>query len=148
MVGSRLVALTAASKEEPQSKQWAVVVAQLAERSLPTPEIRGSNPDIGNISNIFICQLLSRKDENKDKEAGNGPFKKNQKTIGLNEAAWFRTGCSKWAKGCCQTWQHGKKIERHKIEATRIIPTYPSQVEVDLDIGHVFEPLSLKIEKH
>ena len=25
-----------------------VVVTQLAERSLPTPEIRGSNPDIGN----------------------------------------------------------------------------------------------------
>ena len=58
---------------------WAVVVAQLAERSLPTPEIRGSNPDIGNISNIFICQLLSRKDENKEKEAGNGPFKKKKK---------------------------------------------------------------------
>ena len=31
---------------------WAVVVAQLAERSLPTQEIRGSNPDIGNISNF------------------------------------------------------------------------------------------------
>ena len=27
-----------------------MVVAQLAERSLPTPEIRCSNPDIGNIS--------------------------------------------------------------------------------------------------
>ena len=26
---------------------WAVVVAQLVERSLLTPEIRGSNPDIG-----------------------------------------------------------------------------------------------------
>ena len=26
----------------------AVVVAQLAERSLPTPKICGSNPDIGN----------------------------------------------------------------------------------------------------
>ena len=26
----------------------AVVVAQLAEQSLPTPEIRGSNPNIGN----------------------------------------------------------------------------------------------------
>ena len=26
----------------------AVVVAQLADRSLPTPDIRGSNPDIGN----------------------------------------------------------------------------------------------------
>ena len=54
----------------------AVVVAQLADRWLPTPEIRGSNPDISNISNIFICQLLSRKDENKEKEAGNGPLKK------------------------------------------------------------------------
>ena len=50
-------------------------MAQLAERSLPTPEVRSSNPDIGNISNIN-CQLLSRKDENKEKEAGNGPFKK------------------------------------------------------------------------
>ena len=55
----------------------AVVVAQLAERSLPTPEIHGSNPDIGNISIVkFICQLLSRKDENKEKEAGKGPLKK------------------------------------------------------------------------
>ena len=28
---------------------WAVVVAQLVERLLTTPEIRGSNPDIGKI---------------------------------------------------------------------------------------------------
>ena len=55
----------------------AVVVAQLAERSLPTPEIRGSNPNIGNISNVFFCQLLSRKDKNKEKEAGKGPLKKH-----------------------------------------------------------------------
>ena len=55
---------------------WAVVVAQLAERSPPTPEIRGSNLDIGNISNVFTCQLLSRKDENKEKETRNGPLKK------------------------------------------------------------------------
>ena len=27
-------------------KYWAVVVAQLAKRSLPTPETRGSTPDI------------------------------------------------------------------------------------------------------
>ena len=27
----------------------AVVVAQLVERSLPTPEVRGSNPDIGKV---------------------------------------------------------------------------------------------------
>ena len=54
-----------------------MVVAQLAERSLPTPEIRGSNLDIGIISIVkFICQLLSRKDKNKEKEAGKGPLKK------------------------------------------------------------------------
>ena len=28
---------------------WAVVVAQLVEQLLPTPDIRGSNPDIGKI---------------------------------------------------------------------------------------------------
>ena len=52
-------------------------MAQLAERSLLTPEIRGSNPDIGNeLFGTYICQLLSRKDENIDKVAGNGPIKK------------------------------------------------------------------------
>ena len=56
--------------------KWAVVVAQLAERSHLTPEIRASIPDISNILNLFICQLLSRKDENKEKEAENGTFKK------------------------------------------------------------------------
>ena len=35
----------------------AVVVAQLAERSLPTLEIRGSNPDMGN--KIFKHKNLS-----------------------------------------------------------------------------------------
>ena len=29
--------------------KWAVVVAQLVERSLPIPEVPGSNPVIGNI---------------------------------------------------------------------------------------------------
>ena len=29
-----------------------------------------------NISNVIICQLQSRKDKNKEKEAGNGPLKK------------------------------------------------------------------------
>ena len=53
-----------------------MVVAQLAERLLPTPEIRGSNPDISNISNVFMSQYLSRKDKNKEKEARKGPFKK------------------------------------------------------------------------
>ena len=35
---------------------WAVVVVQLVERSLPTPEVRGSNPVIGK---IYIEQLLT-----------------------------------------------------------------------------------------
>ena len=47
-----------------------MVAAQLVEWSLPTPEIRGSNPDI---SKIFIYQLYNGKDENKEKEAGNVP---------------------------------------------------------------------------
>ena len=52
-----------------------MVVAQLAERSLLTPEIRGLNPDIGNENfQMYICQLLFRKDKNKEKEVGNGPF--------------------------------------------------------------------------
>ena len=54
-------------------KSWAVVVAQLAERSLPSPDIRNLNHGIGNISNVFIGQLLSRKDKNKEKEARKGP---------------------------------------------------------------------------
>ena len=31
---------------------WAVVVAQLVEQSLPIPEVRGSNPVIG--KNLFL----------------------------------------------------------------------------------------------
>ena len=62
-----------------------MVVAQLAERSLPTPVIRGSNPDIGNISNMFICQLLSRKDENKEKEAGMAHFLKKTRDLPIPE---------------------------------------------------------------
>ena len=56
----------------------AVVVAQLAELSLPTSEIRGSNPNIGKVLRIHlsvqISQLQFRKDKNKDKEGGIGPF--------------------------------------------------------------------------
>ena len=55
-------------------KNVAVVVAQLAEWSLPTSEILGSNPDIGE---ILSTKLYNRKDKNKSKEAGNGPSKKN-----------------------------------------------------------------------
>ena len=50
------------------------MVAQLVERSLLTPEIGSSNP---NIVKNFIYQLYieMEKDENKEKEAGNGPLK-------------------------------------------------------------------------
>ena len=55
----------------------AVVVVQLVERSLPTAEVRGSNPVIGKLlyRTFIYCQLYW-KDENKEKEAENGPFLK------------------------------------------------------------------------
>ena len=58
-----------------------MVVAQLAEWLLLAPEIRILNTDIGyEIFQMYICQMLSRKDENKEKEAGNGPLKKHEPT--------------------------------------------------------------------
>ena len=52
-------------------------MAQFEERLLPIPKEPGSNPVIGNFYWTFIyCQLFEEKDENKEKEAGNGPFKK------------------------------------------------------------------------
>ena len=47
-------------------------MAQLVERSLQTPEARGSNPVIGEI--LFIVNYIEKTKINK-KEAGNGPFK-------------------------------------------------------------------------
>ena len=52
----------------------AVVVAQLVEWPLPIPEVYGSNPVIGKIYWTFVFCQLYWKDENKEKEAGNGPF--------------------------------------------------------------------------
>ena len=51
-------------------------MAQLVEWLILTPENRGSNPVIDKkiIFNVY-CQLYC-KDENKEKEAGNSPFKK------------------------------------------------------------------------
>ena len=50
-------------------------MAQLVERSLPIPEVRGSNPVIGKIyiETIFYCQLQLKRGK-KEKEAGNDPF--------------------------------------------------------------------------
>ena len=55
----------------------AVVVAQLVEWLLPTPEVHSLNLVIGKLLyGTFAYCLLFRKDENKEKEVGNGPFKK------------------------------------------------------------------------
>ena len=46
-----------------------MVVAQLAERLLLTPEIRGLNSNIGNKvfgTLVLFCQLQLRRDENKE----------------------------------------------------------------------------------
>ena len=48
----------------------AVVVAQLVEGSLPTPETRGSNVNIGKFYLPIVH--LEGKEENKEKVAGNG----------------------------------------------------------------------------
>ena len=40
--------------DKEEQEQWAVVVAQLAERSLAILEVRGSNPVIGKIYNELI----------------------------------------------------------------------------------------------
>ena len=47
--------------------------------TLPTPEVHSSSPVICKLlyRTFGYCQLY-RKDENREKEAGNGPFKKNK----------------------------------------------------------------------
>ena len=50
---------------------WAIVVAQLAEQLLPTPEVHRSNPDIGKLLDRTVDRW---KDNITEKEAGNGPF--------------------------------------------------------------------------
>ena len=42
--------------EETEKENWAAVVAQLVKRSVPIPEVRGSNPVIGK---IYIEHLFS-----------------------------------------------------------------------------------------
>ena len=52
-------------------------MAQLLEYySHPTPEARGSNTIIGEIYIEHCFLSMYRKEENKEKEAGNGPFDK------------------------------------------------------------------------
>ena len=58
-------------------RNWAGV-GSLVELLLPTPEVRGSNYVTGKLLyGTFVYCQLHRKDENqRKKEAGNGPFKK------------------------------------------------------------------------
>ena len=57
-----------------------VVVAQLVERSLLIPEVRGSNPVIGKIYWIFVYCQLYWKDENKEKRGREWPIFKKKLT--------------------------------------------------------------------
>ena len=58
-------------------RRTAVVVAQLVEWSLPTPEVRDSKPIIGKIYMFNIYSQLYRKDENKRKRGREWPIFKN-----------------------------------------------------------------------
>ena len=53
-----------------------MVVSQLTARSLSIAEDPGSNPTIGNFYWTIFLLNVYRKDENKEKEAENGPFEK------------------------------------------------------------------------
>ena len=56
--------------------EGAVVVTGFVERSLHTPEVCGLNPVIGELFYWkFDYYKLLREEENKEKEAGSGPFK-------------------------------------------------------------------------
>ena len=59
---------------------WAVVVAQLVERALPIPEVRGLNPVIGNNLCLYwtfvYCQLCIEKTKIRKKRPGMAHFKK------------------------------------------------------------------------
>ena len=61
-----------------------MVVAQLVERSLPIPEVCGSNPVIGKklYGNLFTVNCI-KKTNIKKKEAENGPFFKRTLTKAL-----------------------------------------------------------------
>ena len=58
----KVVVVVGCSSQKPIQKltiEWAVVVAQLVERSLLIPEVRGSNPVIGKKLFILNICLLS-----------------------------------------------------------------------------------------
>ena len=54
-----LVVVDVLRKAKQNITKWAVVVAQLVERSLPIPEVRSSNPVIGkNLLNICLLSTV------------------------------------------------------------------------------------------
>ena len=82
---------------------WAVVVAQLVEQSLLIPEVRGSNPVIGKnlyIMNICLLSTVCWKDQNKEKKAVNGPFKK----IAIIQVFSKMHTIQKSIQQCCFRW--------------------------------------------
>ena len=78
-----------------------MAVAQLVERSLPTPE-----PDIGKLLyGTFVYYHLFWKDKNKEKEAGNGPYlKKTCRSTTNIQSNLINLVPVKWFAG--QVWLH------------------------------------------
>ena len=71
----------AKQQTENAKKRGSGCVAQLVEWSPLIPEVCGSNPVIGkNLFTLNICLLSTVywKEKNKEKETGNGPFKKRK----------------------------------------------------------------------
>ena len=69
-----------------------MVVAQLVERLLPIPEVRGSNPVIGKIYWTFVYCQLYWKDENKEKRGREWPIFQNDDTSRLADRLYFTMG--------------------------------------------------------
>ena len=61
-------------RTENKERRRTLVVVKLVAGSLPTPEIRGSNPVIGNFIYYQLRKKCVEKREIKKKEAKNGPF--------------------------------------------------------------------------
>ena len=69
-------------------KIWAVIVAQLAERFLLIPEVRGLNPVIGEILK-WTCLLITVEKMKRKKEANNCPFFYNSKRFSLADSMFL-----------------------------------------------------------
>ena len=100
-------------------------MAQLVERSLPNPEVRGSNPVIGKIYWTFIYCQLYWKDENKEKRGREWPIFKKQMFECKTQASrlWLPTFYKKWAiPGLYLQCRTGKKL----LQANILVPSAPT----------------------